>query len=193
MESTDSKPTLDDFAIKIINRTARQVSRKVGLRCWDRDDIAQELTVRLLQRMPKFDPQRGHWRAFVTAVVDRQAKSLLRDYRRKKRDDRNFVSLSELVDDGEGGLVELGDTICDGEQLNYRGCQHKEERDEFEASHDVNSLTDILPSTLRDICERLQQDSPAQVARDLGMSRYEMKVALRELRDFAESAGLDGK
>lgn len=190
MEVTATKPTLDDFALKLIKRTARQVARKVGLRCWDRDDVSQELTVRLLEAMPRFDPERGHWRAFVTAVVDRQAAGLMREYLAQKRHQRSMVSLSELVDDGEGHLVELGETICDGEQLKYRGRQHKEEQDAFELEHDVQSLTEVLPSALRDIYERLQHDSPAQVARDLGMSKVEMRAALRELREHVEDAGL---
>lgn len=190
-DTTAAAPTLDKFAMDLIKRKARFVSRKVGLRCWDRDDIAQELTLRLLERMPKFDPERGHWRSFVTTVVDRQAKSLMREYLAQKRHQRSMVSLSELVDDGEGNLVELGETICDGEQLKYRGGQHKEDRDRFELEHDVECLTDVLPSALRDIYERLQHDSPAQVARDLGMSRSEMRVVLRELREYVEDAGFD--
>jgi DNA-directed RNA polymerase specialized sigma24 family protein len=63
-------------ALNIATRYARSGARRLALSQADQDDLRQDLLLNLLERQPKFDPQRATWDAFVTlvcrrAVIDR--------------------------------------------------------------------------------------------------------------------------
>lgn len=168
---------LDSFAKRLTCKKARMLVGKYGFTSSDRDDIEQELTLDLLQRSPKFDPQRCTARKFVVWVVRKKLYHLirarLRDKRRKVFGGKSVECLSKNI---EVGRPRGGD--CD-------------EAVQRELALDVRSVLEQLPRSLRDVAERLQFDSISQVARDLGVPRSTLRSMLKKIRERFEAAGLD--
>ena len=74
----NSNPSDDRFIRDIINRKARQLGRRTDFTKEDQEDLKQDLYLRVVQSLPKFDPDKAHVNAFTTAVVERHVCNILR-------------------------------------------------------------------------------------------------------------------
>lgn len=86
----------DPFVRNVVRRKVRQLLRRKGFQRYDREDLEQEFYTRLLARLPKFNQSRGHFRTFVSTVVERHAATIDAKRRRKMRDPNRSVSLEAL-------------------------------------------------------------------------------------------------
>jgi RNA polymerase sigma-70 factor (ECF subfamily) len=179
------------FTARYIRRKAAQLVGKTRLTGSHRDDVEQDLTIRLLRRLPKFDPRRRPWPVFVKVVIDKHVATLLETRRTKKREHiQNIVSLSELVAGEDGEQEELGRQIGPEQKENLIGRYASSDLERSELTHDVQAVLATLPDDLRDLCARLQTDSLTQVARDLGVPRSTLREQVQRLRQIFEQAGL---
>ncbi|MCX7701853.1 MAG: hypothetical protein N2039_13325, partial [Gemmataceae bacterium] len=69
--SHDHDILFDRFTQGLIRRKVRQLVGRDGFTAQDRDDLEQELRLRLLQNLSQFDPDQAHRNVFVTSVVER--------------------------------------------------------------------------------------------------------------------------
>jgi RNA polymerase sigma-70 factor (ECF subfamily) len=164
---------LGDFARDLIRRKARQLARHAGPHHHDPEDVEQELTLRLLRAMPRYDPARGHVHAFVTAVVERAAAGLLRRCRAKKRGAGPVRSLdapaaAEPTDRGDAGRA----------------------ADRVGLAADLAAVLAELPADLRGLAERLTRQTLSEVARQDGVPRSTLQRRVDRLRRRFEDAGL---
>src|SRR5262249_11136503 len=99
---------IDPFVSALIRRQARQLVGRAGFHEQEREDIEQELFVRLWQRRLVIDPSRGLSHALLTTVVNNAIADLLRRRRAARRAGRPW-SLEALVrtDEGSTSLAEL--------------------------------------------------------------------------------------
>ncbi|GAB6184576.1 sigma factor [Thermopirellula anaerolimosa] len=186
-----TEPVLDSFAEWLIRRKARQLARLPGFTRSDREDIEQELRLKLLKHLASYDPQQGRRQAFVTALVERQAANLLRAKWAEKRDHRSVRSLSMVVaEDEEEGPVELAETISQRHLDARLGRATREEHELAELVMDVRDVIAGLPPELGELAQRLKTDSLSQIARDLGVPRTTLADRVRKLRRCFEQAGL---
>jgi DNA-directed RNA polymerase specialized sigma24 family protein len=121
----DDNTVLDRFTWGIIRRKARQMVGHAGIKKQDRDDVVQELMLRLLQSLRLFDAAQADRKSFVTAVVERNAAKILRDRRAKKRDGGRIDWLDVLlealdeeptdlaIDDRAAGQADLAIDVAD--------------------------------------------------------------------------------
>ena len=65
------------FAARLIRRKAKQIVGKAYLTPSDRPEVEHILTMRLLERLSKFDPEKAHWNAFVTVVIEKHVATVL--------------------------------------------------------------------------------------------------------------------
>ena len=79
MANTKFDPSNDRFTRGIIRRKINQLVRRSGFSQQERDDLEQDLLVRVLQSLPKFDPDQAHRNKFITTVVERYVANILRD------------------------------------------------------------------------------------------------------------------
>src|SRR5262249_26357549 len=93
---------LDQRAQAIIRKKARQLARRPSSGPSARDDLEQELTLRLLPALHDYDPTQGFLHGFVKTVVDRCAANMLREARAEKRGRGRIASLSVRVATREG-------------------------------------------------------------------------------------------
>ncbi len=140
----DSNEKINRFAHGIIRRKTNQLIGQAGIRKQDRVDIQQELTLRLLQRWPYFNPNRAHRNVFTTTVIERFVATILRDKRAQKRDDRRVASLNVTVNIGEDEPAELGDTVSQRELDAQRG---RSPRGDEELTQLRQDLAEIIART----------------------------------------------
>ena len=99
------------FAGRLILRKATQLANYPGFSQSDIDDIQQELRMQLFSSMSKFDAEKGNWRAFVKATVERNVATIIERQAAAKRGNGDTpVSLSTKVE-GEDGLVALENLV----------------------------------------------------------------------------------
>lgn len=156
----------------------------------DREDIEQELHLKLLKYLASYDPRKGRLQAFATAIVKRQAANLLRAKRALKRDHHGVRSLSMELANEEEGPVELADTISQRHLGARLGRATREEHELAALAMDIRDVIASLPPELADLAERLKTDSLSQIARDLGIPRTTLADRVRKLRRYFEQAGL---
>ena len=60
---------IDEYAVQIIKFKAKQLVGRVGLTDSDREDLEQEMILDLLQRLPKYNPDRAQRNTFIARVV----------------------------------------------------------------------------------------------------------------------------
>ena len=171
------------FTAKLINRKAWQLIGRFGITPTDYRDLQQEMKLRVWSRFTKFNPRRAHWRAFVTTVVERHVATILQAASRKKRwQGEPPASLSELVEDFDEELVELGEMI---------GVEHREEligrywaTDEelSDLRLDAEQLLHTLPADLRQLCEVLKIDTVSEAARRLDLPRSTVTSMVARIR-----------
>jgi RNA polymerase sigma-70 factor (ECF subfamily) len=177
---------LDRFAAWLIHKKAKGLVGEHGFRKSDLDDIKQELTLDLLQRLRSFDPRRAQYHTFVAMVVEHGVATLLehrtaamRDYRREQ------CSLNEPVRDDEGKTVERSETVSveDDTSAPPSGAAG-------DLKVDLRAFLDSLPPALRSLALARQRKSVAEIARERGVPRTSLYTDLRRLKAACERAGL---
>jgi RNA polymerase sigma-70 factor (ECF subfamily) len=172
----DEENVLDRFARGIIRRKVRLLVGRAGFTRQDRDDLEQELVLRLLQSLDLFDPEQAHPNVFITTVIERAVAMILRERRAKKRDSGVVRSLDQAKAK-DGSSAEPADPRGGGQ-------------DRFDLASDLAEVFARLPEELRDLAERLKSQSLSQAARDLGVPRTTLQRQVQRLRQSFEDAGL---
>jgi RNA polymerase sigma-70 factor (ECF subfamily) len=166
---------LDCFAQGIIRRKARLLVGRAGFTEQDRQDLEQELVLRLLQSLDLFDPEQGHSNVFATTVIERAVGTILRKRRAKKRDARvRSLDRGQSKDDKSPEPV---DPRPSGQEA-------------FDLASDLADVLARLPDDLRALAERLKSSSLSRVAEDLGVPRTSLQRRVQRLRQCFEDAGL---
>jgi RNA polymerase sigma factor (sigma-70 family) len=176
------------FAASYIRRKARRLAQQPGFSRSDEEDLRQQLCVRVLERLPQFDPAQGCFNAFVKLIVNQYAANCRRYQGAQMRNRSGDTSLNVLVE-GEEGALELAQTIGRRE-LNAR--LRRDERpaeDALDLGQDVSSFLSTLPPRLRQVAERLKERSPSEIAKGLGVHRSTVYLDIRRLRTLFAQAG----
>jgi len=184
-------PQISEFAIRLVRRKARKLVRHVRFNPADREDIEQDLLLALLKRLRKFNPSIAHYNAFATTVVERCVATMIEHRAAERRAPRqNNGSLHVAVDDGKGNCVELLATIVDGQQKRHGAQRSRRVEESSDLANDVADGIADLPPRLREICEQLKHDTPAEVARNLRVGRATIYERISRIRVRFEKAGL---
>ena len=181
---------LGRFANGIIRRKVGQLIGRYGFKEQDREQLEQELTLRLLNSLRSFDPKQSHRNAFVTTIVERNVATIIRDRQAEKRDDRNVSSLNVTCRNGEFGPVELAQLIGQSEVDAQRGRQTRTHEQVVDLGNDIADIVARLPADLRDLAEQLKTKSLVQIARETGVTRASLRKHFDQLREIFEKAGL---
>ncbi len=181
---------LTAYAQSLIKFKARQLSRRPGFTRSDQEDLEQDLTAHLLTQAHHFDPARGSANTFAERVIKSAIAMMLRGRRRQKRAaglaaqslERTFVQL-------DLGLQSLRDSLSAADHQRRTGNDGgDEDRGELVAA--VTEAFRNLPPDLREICRRLSDGTASSVARDLGISRHQLRLAINRVRQHFEDADL---
>ena len=180
----------DGFAIRYIRLKGRQLVVTGRIPASDRQDLEQDLVVKLLERIGRFDPARAHWNAYVATVIERQVATLLESRRtQKRRPQTALVSLSTRVKGEEGAAAELAHLIQSSHQTPLTGYAERDRLADTDLKLDIAVLCSRLPLPLACLAERLRVQPLAQIARERGVRRSKLYEGVARLRQFFEGAG----
>ena len=177
------------FAAHLIRQKAKQLIRRPEFTKSDQPDLEQELSLRVIEAFPKFDPEVAHWNAFVTTVVERDVASILEFETAEKRcREEGIESLNTLVTDSDGNLVQRAQTIGPDDR----------DRLTCEETPDATQISDLrldleqvcLSPELRAVCEGLKTQTVSELARELGIPRQTLVDRARKLRAIFAEHGL---
>ena len=156
------------FARGLIRHKARRLRAASADAVWEFEDLEQELRLKLLQALDRYDPDRGTAEAFVAVVLVRAAEGIRRDRGRFKRTRR----------------IEAPGAAEPAESANPRG----------EVAHDLRidllRAVAALPDDLLPLARLLLAGSVAEVARAQGVPRSSLVRRLERIRRHFEAAGV---
>ena len=158
----------------------------------DLPDIEQDLVLDLLQRLPRFDPEKSELDHFIACIVKRAVATLVvarkagvRDYRREAG------SLDKRVQDDDGNWSEGPPVLNDD-----TGCRQQIFEEEWACNEsrglawDLEAATETLPDELRDLCKRLRVSTVSEISSETGTPRGTIYESMKRCRNHFERAGL---
>ena len=178
------------LATRLIRRKARQIAARDNFTPSDKDDIAQDLWLHLIERIDKFDAEKGTIFAFIVTVVERKAASILRHQAAAKRDVCRCSSLNLSIRANDGTRVELASTITEDAPNARLGKRTLHPQRGVEMVIDVTEFVETLPAELKELCERLRSRTLSEIARETGVPRSTLYERIKKLREYFEEAGL---
>lgn len=187
MADLNRSDVLDAHVQKLIHIKAHQLLRHQGFSRSDRDDLVQELTLRLWRQVDRFDPTRASFHTFAARVLDSCAATIVRERRRLKRAaGLRAQSLENTFVQRGSSSTPLADLVRDSDLERRTGVGARRKQ----ITAEVSRAVEALPPDLQDLCRRLMSGTPASVARELGLSRYHLRKAVARMRRHFEEAGL---
>ena len=176
---------------RLIRSKARQVVGKAGLTHSDRSDIEQELWLDLLERWPKFRPQRARSSTFVARVVDHKVALILRTRMTAKRAPaHNGHSLDICCQDADGQTVPRAALLKEQVHNRRTGCCHRSAEENLSLRSDVACVLSKLTADQQQLCQQLTIQSIAKIARDKNLSRAAVYRAVEEVRNHFVETGM---
>lgn len=185
---------LDSYARNLIRIKARQLVGKAGFTADSIEDLEQEMTLDLLQRLPRFDSNKAAHTTFVARVIDRKISNLIRHRTAELRDfRRESGSLNDEVRNGSGETDERAQTLSRTDNHRDPGRHHRPQNEDAGLRLDFSVVLDRLPPDLRQLAELLTTCSISEAARKLGVPRSTLRDNdIARLRELFESEDLRG-
>lgn len=190
MAKANFDPSDDRFTRGLIRRKVRQLMGRTGFTREDREDLEQELLARVLQSLPKFNPDKAHLNPFLTTVVERYVANLLRNRRAAKRDHQGMASLNVMIRVADVELTELAQTIGDRELDARLRRERRSEAEWAELAIDLAEVIAALPESWRTLLELRKTRSMREVAEEMNVPRTTLQSRMRNIRRQLEDTGL---
>ncbi len=186
--SIEQQITIDEYAMTLIRVKARQLIGKYGFTRSDREDLEQDLSIFVLERMRHFDPRRGSDKTFIDRIVNRKVISIIRGRLAASRDYRRASSLNDAALDEEGKTVERGDTIPD--DADRRIARGRDVPAAMDLALDVLTVLATLDPELKRVCDLVIAGTKKDASEKLGLSKSGLRDRVLKLREVFSSAGL---
>jgi RNA polymerase sigma factor (sigma-70 family) len=176
--------TFGKSTLRLVRRKAWRLARCRGFSLADREDIEQELLVKVWEASGKFDPELSRPEAFIATVVERAATTLARAQKAVKRGHHlarhPFGAMHIDVDEGKSptGAVQRDPAATPSREA------------DLDLASDLAQVLAGLPDELREVASRLGDGSKRAVARTLGISRRALEQRIAALRAHLLAAGL---
>lgn len=188
---TNNQQQLPEYAMNTIRHKARQLVGNYGYTESDVEDIEQALALDLIERLPRFNPEKASLNTFCARVIDRQISKIVRHRKREKRDyRRESTHLNAPVGSGGDDESSYVDVFDGGANLHHSKVGMPDHEDETALRLDVEATIERLPEDLKPIAECLRTENVLQASRTLGMPRSTLIDAIKRIRLFFEGAGL---
>ncbi|MBF0178163.1 MAG: sigma-70 family RNA polymerase sigma factor [Magnetococcales bacterium] len=179
MESRNHYHGLYPYAVCTVRHHARRLARQPGFSPADVEDIEQDLMLDMFRRMARFDPSRASLDTFMARVATNRVASLLDEVPGMKEQQKT-TSLNELVQDDDGSVIELIDTIASGQALWYEHPLSWHEAIDLRV--DLSHLLDQLSPCLRRLAERLMEETVTEISNSTGTPRYKLYEGVGKIR-----------
>ena len=169
---------------------ASQLSRRRAVWGMDRKDIAQELRIDLLRRLPAYDAEKATLETFCSRLIEHRISDLTTPTA-ASRAGRRAVSLDLTAEnDGEDEDLAIGESLPESAGLFADEIFDVETKANLKL--DVQAFLSTLPDDLRQCAVLLQSHSISDAARISGLNRSTIYARIERLRVAASDAGLRG-
>lgn len=177
---------LGPFPQNLIKTKAKQLSRQRGFLQGEEEDLRQELTVRLLAVLRRFDPDRGDLDAFMNCVVETATGMIARERSRLKRGGgAQPVSLDQPASSHSGQGPTLASQLTPLDLGRRLGLVPAEP-----ISHEtVQAAVASLSPEDQAVCRELMTGTLSSASRSLAISRRQVRNAIDRIRRAFENAG----
>ena len=196
MKNSQEQFGITEYAAELIHHKARQLVGTAGFTRDDIEDLEQEMRLDLLERLPKFDPNKATCNTFVSRLAERKISNLIRHRTQEMRDFRcEEGSIHDVVESGDSGdeKVERIETVTQDEQDFRLGKHIRSAQERRDLKLDIPLVLSKLPPELREPAELLQTMSITAAARELGIARSTLYDRIARLRHIFEDAGLNNQ
>jgi RNA polymerase sigma-70 factor (ECF subfamily) len=191
MGADQKDQVLDRFACHLISSKAKRLIGQFGFRADEEEDIRQDLTCDLLDRLRKYDPRRSKRTTFTKMVVEQRISWIIEHRTAGKRDYRlRRTSLNEEIRDGEGGATQRLDTISADDVLRAMGVGRMTVEEQMDLRIDLERAAKRLSRELRWLFESLKTKTLAEISRETGIPRSTLNNRMEKLRRTLEDSGL---
>jgi RNA polymerase sigma-70 factor (ECF subfamily) len=183
---TISSPTpieLPPIAATIVHHRVARTASIHGLRAATQEDLEQDLLLDLVERLPRYNPEKSALSTFITSCVKHRTAAWLRERFAAKRDPRREVGSLDARDDE--------DTTTRTEVGAFADPQADQENRLRDLRMDLASVTESLSPDLKDLCQQLTTWSVADIARRSGMPRSCIYDQIARIRSHFARAGLN--
>ncbi len=180
------------YVQKLLKIKARQLARRPEFRRSAPSDLRHDLIGYILKQADRFDPSRACVKTFIARVVDSAAAMMCRERRRLKRAAGiRAISLEGTVLEGDRRETSLSQLIDETDlRRRYGGAVSCPER-QADLAEDLADALAALPLELCRVALQLMNGSnEASVAREMGISRRQVRKAIAAIRKHLEDAGL---
>lgn len=158
----------------------------------DREDLAQDLRLDLLRRLPRYDPTQSSLRTFVSLVLEHRVQSLREETWAKKRG-RQYphVSLDEPPDAADADSPDRHEFISVDDYLQAtRGAGPKAEEG-VDLAIDLAAAEARLSALEVAVCRLLREATKTEVAEVLGVPRTTLQEMVRRIGKKLAGTGLE--
>lgn len=170
------------YAARLIKYKAQRLCHRTGFTLSDCGNIQQALWLDLIERLPRFDPQKAQLNTFIARVVERKIVSIIRHRMAEKRSPvREECSLNDPVLDCDGRTVDRHQVISEASSVPQRL---------RELERDVADVLARMSELQRTIALGLVTGTVNSVANELGVPRSAVERHIAEMRRVFEDAGL---
>jgi len=183
--------TLDEEAEKAIRIHSRALVGTAGFAEQDLDDIRQEMRLEVITRLPKFDPRRAQRNTFITRIIERKARQLIRHRKAEKRDRRHEAySLDATVKDAEGRGVARQQLLSESDQT--RRVMRRARLPQYRRSlrENVAHAVAALPEEEQAFCRLVQRVGLERLRREMVISPRELDAQVKRIRRHLTQAGM---
>jgi RNA polymerase sigma factor (sigma-70 family) len=183
--------TLDDEAEKAIRIHSRALVGTAGFAEQDLDDVRQEMRLEVITRLPKFDPRRAQRSTFITRIIERKARQLIRHRKAEKRDRRHEAySLDATVKDAEGRGVARQQLLSEPDQT--RRVKRRSRLPQYRRSLRENMVRAIasLAKDEQTLCRLVQRFGLKRLHQGMGMPPGELDARVKRIRRHLSQAGM---
>ena len=171
------------YVRQLLQVKARQLTGHRGFNPSEQLDLQQDLAVHVLKQAHHFDPSRACVNTFIARVVDSAVAMLLRDRRRLKRAAGfRSRSLEEALFHGERGTGSLAELLDEADGCRRSGGEPVSDQERSDLRADTQRVLADLPPELQEIAARLVNATEAAIARDMGISRRQVRNAVEMIR-----------
>lgn len=182
------------YVKRLLSVKAYQLSRKLGVGPDERPDLEQDLMAHVVRQAHHFDPsRRKSVRTFIARVIDSAFRMTLRSRLRQKRaGEMRVMSLERThVQAGGIGWVRLWAVVDEADLRRRYGGSAGDDPDLAELCTRVRRALAGLPAHHQRVAEGLATcDGEASVARQMGISRRQVRKAMDAIREHLTRAGL---
>jgi hypothetical protein len=161
----------------------------------DLRDVEQELTVYVLERMDRFDPQRGSISTFLKHALKSGIAAIARKSQAACRSlpaDKAWEPLDSMVSSPGGPPTQLIQTLTHDDVERRTGVRSKTSSELFELEEDIDSMIDSMPDSQQSICRGLMADGVTKTQKKSGLTRLQFQDAISDVAATMKKGGYTG-